>query len=67
MAEIALSRIQRESQIDRCINLMMQIPSSWDLNVLNVAFTLKSALQAMGISISSDYAYRKVVQYTNKH
>jgi hypothetical protein len=67
MESIALSHNYRESQIDRCISCMMQIPGSWDLNVLNVAFTLKNALQAMGINISSEHAYHKVVQYANKH
>lgn len=58
---------QRDMLIDRLVDAMMQIPGNWDLNILNVAFTLKNALQAMGITISSEQAYHKVVQYANKH
>lgn len=57
----------RKEQIDILIDAMMQIPGSWDLGVLNVSLTLKNALQSMGISISLEQAYRKVVQYANNH
>jgi hypothetical protein len=57
----------RKEQIDRCIREIMQIPGSWGVSILEVAYALKNALQTRGIAISSECAYSKVIQYINRH
>lgn len=61
-----ISYTQHESQIERCMRYLIQIPGSCEIDILDLSHMLQGMLKIIGISISLEQAYRKVVFYLNK-